>query len=189
MNDARIHACIVCASVSCPNLQATAYGMADHAWSPRSLARNLSHIGLCLCLAHTTTAVGSLIESQKNDSMQSFLANTMKGSLLDVGRATLTLSAIFDWYQSDFATLQFPTLNGGQVRAPTKQPSRCAIITRIRFDRISTREIFGSFSSIVRYLCDQFIDLACQLIDSACQFIDARPINRSGAPIYRYSTN
>ena len=146
----------------------------------------ISHTLDCGWLAHTTTAVGSLIESQKNDSMQSFLANTMKGSLLDVGRATLTLSAIFDWYQSDFATLQFPTLNGGQVRAPTKQPSR---YYHYYSHRISTREIFGSFSSIVRYLCDQLIDLACQLIDSACQFIDARPINRSGAPIYRYSTN
>ncbi len=84
LNDCRIHACIVCASASCPNIQPFAYTAED-------------------------------IEAQKNHSMKEFLSNEQKGLSLDEEKNVITLSSIFLWYQSDFETFVFPTLNGGQV--------------------------------------------------------------------------
>eukprot|EP01095_Lingulamoeba_sp_RSL-Kostka_P017036 TRINITY_DN862_c2_g1_i1.p1 TRINITY_DN862_c2_g1~~TRINITY_DN862_c2_g1_i1.p1 ORF type:complete len:308 (+),score=85.26 TRINITY_DN862_c2_g1_i1:85-1008(+) len=82
-NDSRIHACIVCASVSCPNLQPFAYNTVDN------------------------------INLLKNQSMQNFLKNTKKGLKLDESKKKLYLSSIFLWYGSDFANKTTPLLNGG----------------------------------------------------------------------------
>lgn len=85
LSDPRIHACIVCASASCPNLQPIAF-------FPNSM------------------------EEMKNLSMMQFLSNQEKGLKLVPGSNLMYLSPIFLWYQSDFETFAFPTLNGGKVR-------------------------------------------------------------------------
>lgn len=86
LNDPRIHACIVCASASCPNIQPFAF-------------------------------TAEAIETQKNHSMTQFLSNQQKGLFLDETNNLLTLSSIFLWYQNDFETFVFPSLNGGKVRS------------------------------------------------------------------------
>ena len=89
--DPRIHACIVCASISCPNLR-------PQAFSPDS----------------------DVLDTQMADQMRNFLANPKKGSTIAgaaamagsrhttsraIVKATdmLLLSKIFYWYGSDFS--------------------------------------------------------------------------------------
>lgn len=71
--DCRIHASIVCASISCPNVRTTAY-MPD------------------------------TIDAQLSAQMADMLSNPLKGFDLNITRKIVTLSKIFDWYSSDFAT-------------------------------------------------------------------------------------
>eukprot|EP00003_Mantamonas_plastica_P031912 TRINITY_DN8471_c0_g1_i1.p1 TRINITY_DN8471_c0_g1~~TRINITY_DN8471_c0_g1_i1.p1 ORF type:complete len:199 (-),score=47.50 TRINITY_DN8471_c0_g1_i1:44-640(-) len=73
MGDYRIHACIVCASVSCPDLRNEAF-----------------------------SSDPAVLEGQLTNQMNSFLNNTAKGLKLDRENKLLTLSPIFKWFQKDF---------------------------------------------------------------------------------------
>jgi len=73
MGDPRIHAAIVCASVSCPDLRTEAF-------HPDRL------------------------NEQLDDQMTAFLANPEKGLRWDAKGNRLHLSAIFDWFEDDFAS-------------------------------------------------------------------------------------
>lgn len=79
MGDPRIHAAIVCASVSCPPLSRTPFE------------------------AH-------LIDAQLDATLRAWLTNPEKGMRLDRESETLTVSKIFDWFESDFEAA------GGVVR-------------------------------------------------------------------------
>jgi hypothetical protein len=72
MGDPRIHAAIVCASVSCPDLRPEAY-------------------------------VAARLGQQLDEQVAGWLANPGKGLRLDRKAGTLELSAIFDWFEEDFA--------------------------------------------------------------------------------------
>ena len=72
LGEPRIHAAIVCASVSCPSL-------AREPYRPETL------------------------DAQLDAALRGFLADSRKGSRLEVERGVLTLSPIFDWFAEDFA--------------------------------------------------------------------------------------
>jgi len=69
--DPRLHSCIVCASISCPNLRTEAY-------------------------------VPERIDAQMTDNFNIFINNTKKGMYVDRDSKTVTVSLIFDWFESDF---------------------------------------------------------------------------------------
>jgi hypothetical protein len=128
---------------------------------------NLRPQSACICLWYATSAsgywctsmqptealslVGSLMESQKNASMQLFLSNTKKGLLLDTNANSLTLSSIFEWFETDFSTFQYPTLNGGQVCPRKQSPQRhhcsCMINGGVGQAFGSTLEFIEAFSA------------------------------------------
>ena len=72
--DPRLHAAIVCASISCPNLAPYAYD------------------------------AGANLDAQYNRSFNNFLNNTKKGMKVDKETKTVTLSKIFDWYVNMFTS-------------------------------------------------------------------------------------
>eukprot|EP01104_Vermistella_antarctica_P012739 TRINITY_DN3744_c0_g1_i1.p1 TRINITY_DN3744_c0_g1~~TRINITY_DN3744_c0_g1_i1.p1 ORF type:complete len:353 (+),score=53.87 TRINITY_DN3744_c0_g1_i1:153-1211(+) len=71
--DSRLHAAIVCASISCPNLRNEAFSPSDNVYN-----------------------------FQMTDQMQSFLSNNKKGMDLDMGGDSVELSSIFNWFAPDF---------------------------------------------------------------------------------------
>mmetsp|Transcript_7993 Transcript_7993/g.15632 ORF Transcript_7993/g.15632 Transcript_7993/m.15632 type:complete len:335 (-) Transcript_7993:339-1343(-) len=70
--DARLHACIVCASVSCPDLRGEAF------------------VG------------GDRLDEQMTDQMKGWLANQKKGFNTKAEGKGVLLSSIFTWFQGDF---------------------------------------------------------------------------------------
>ena len=68
-----VHACIVCAGMSCPSLSMNAYN---------------------------NTAENVTVQMER--SMRTFLRNEKKGSLLDRTATTLEVSKIFSWFPGDF---------------------------------------------------------------------------------------
>lgn len=74
MGDPRIHACIVCASVSCPDLRNEVFAFGDEA----------------------------RLSVQMTEQVGGWLANTGKGMKIDRDAKTVTLSKIFMWFADDF---------------------------------------------------------------------------------------
>ena len=96
-DEPKLHACIVCASASCPNLRAEAFA-----------------------------APAANLRAQMDDQLASWLANPTKGAALREAQKELLVSRIFLWFAEDFAADRFAAIDALQPRLPTAIGERVA---------------------------------------------------------------
>ena len=92
-----VHACIVCASASCPNLRAEAFA-----------------------------APAANLRAQMDDQLASWLANPTKGAALREAQKELLVSRIFLWFAEDFAADRFAAIDALQPKLPAAIGERVA---------------------------------------------------------------
>src|SRR5687768_12645349 len=88
--DSRLHACIVCASVSCPNLRRGAY--------TAEVTLFIHHRKDRLLFADSPSSSPlKNLDAEMTESVNDFWNNTKKGMYVDRDKKTVKLSNIFNW--------------------------------------------------------------------------------------------